>query len=137
MVAEYQGDDPSGYFEPSQSSCMTVVVSEIASVAIEIHDEAEAVVNSVAQGSTVHPLATVSGGGAIPTGSVTFRWYANGTCTPLAFGSFEEPLVLGEAHALGDAQNLVPGSYSVRGFYSGDGDYAPSDSPCEVLTVTE
>ena len=46
-----------------------------------IHDATHATVTTVPAGTIVHDQATVSGALATPTGTVTFSWFTNGTCT--------------------------------------------------------
>ncbi len=70
-----------------------------------------------------------------PTGTVTFRWYANGTCTPMAAGTYVAALVLGEANATSFAQTPPAGTYSFNAFYYGDANYFPTWSSCATWTV--
>jgi hypothetical protein len=136
LRAHYAGDDPNGYYEPSDSACVAVTVSEVPVVAIEIRDGTGAVVTTpVVAGTAVHPSAFVSGSGATPTGTVTFRWYTNGTCTPLDAGTYDTTLVLGEADAVSFAQTPAAETYSFNAFYNGDANYVPTWSPCATLTV--
>ena len=95
-------------------------------------------VSSVAAGTTVHDQATVTGGSATPTGTVTFDWFTNGTCTAPAAAT-SSPFTLdaaGVADGTTFTQTRSPGSFAFRATYSGDGTYPASTGPCEPLTVT-
>ncbi len=106
-------------------------------VTTAIHDASHAVVISVPLGSTVHDSATVSGSAGTPTGTVTFDWFPNGSCSgsPTATsGSFA--LSGGSVDATTFTQGpLAAGSYSFKAHYSGDSVYNAADSACEPLTV--
>src|SRR2546426_523374 len=108
-------------------------------ITTEIHDANHTVVTSVPIGTTVHDKATVSGTAGTPTGTVTFKWFTNGTCTGMpAATSSPQTLVNGMVDATGFSQTpAAPGSYAFEASYSGDGNYTSGPKPCEVLTVTE
>jgi hypothetical protein len=112
-------------------------VKHIATVATDIHDGSHAVVTSVPAGTVVHDRAVVSGSAGTPAGTVTFKWYLNGTCTdPPAATSSALPLAGGAVDATGFAQTpAFAGNYSFMASYSGDGVYGPKDGPCELLAV--
>ena len=61
------------------------------STATVIHNAAHATVTSVPAGTTVHDQATVTGQAGLPTptGTVTFSWFTNGTCTGTRGGDVE------------------------------------------------
>ena len=104
-----------------------------------IHDADHATVTSVPAGTTVHDQATVTGGlAATPTGTVTFSWFTNGTCTaPAAATSGPFPLAGGVVDATTFPQTpLTGGMFAFQATYSGDGTYAASTGACEPLTVT-
>ena len=116
---------------------MTPVASTTVTV---IHDADHAPVTSVPAGTTVHDQATVTGGLGTPTGTVTFSWFTNGTCTaPAAATSGPFPL---DASGVADAPASFPqtpspaGSFAFQATYSGDGTYTASTGACEPLTVT-
>src|SRR5206468_4292252 len=80
--AVYSGD---ATYNGSTGACEPLDVGKIASTTVtEIHNAAHAVVTSVPAGTTVHDKATVSGGLGAPTGTVTFKWFTNGTCANTA-----------------------------------------------------
>ena len=83
-----------------------------------IHDAAHATVTSVPAGTTVHDQATVTGALGTPTGTVTFSWFTNGTCTaPAAATSSAVPLdASGVADATGFPQTPnIAGTLRVPG----------------------
>ena len=85
-------------------------------------------------GSTVHDLATVTGSGPTPTGTVNFTWFTNTTCTgdrasPQAPTS---PSCAGIAHPSNDETVTTTGG-SFKAHYNGDANYNPSDGACEPV----
>ena len=82
---------------------------------------------SIAYGGTATLTATVTSGGAAPTGTVTFL---SGTTT---LGS--SPLSKGVATL--PVSNLAPGMYSITAAYSGDANDAAATSAAVTLTVTK
>jgi len=103
---------------------------------------------SVAVGATVHDKAIVTGtpGFATPTGTVTFRRFANGSCsgTPAATQDVTlvetlapTPSTAGTAAAESSSfTSTSAGSVSYRAVYNGDTNYPDgATSACEPLTV--
>ena len=79
--ATYAGD---GTYIGSTGPCEPLTVTKVASTtATDIHNAAHQVVTSVPAGTPVHDQATVTrlNGLPAPTGTVTFSWFTNGTCT--------------------------------------------------------
>jgi len=92
-------------------------------------------VTSVPAGSTVSDQATVSGPSGTPTGTVTFTYFTNGTCTTPGTAAGTGTLSAGVA----DSSSEVPlsaGGYSFLASYGGDGTYPPATGLCEPFTVT-
>ena len=89
--ATYSGD---ATYTASTGACEPLEVTPVASTTVTvIHDADHAPVTSVPAGTTVHDQATVTGGLGTPTGTVTFSWFTNGTCTaPAAATSGPFPL---------------------------------------------
>ena len=137
--AAYSGD---GTYTASTGPCEPLTVTSVASAtASVIHDAAHTPVTSVPSGTTVHDQATVTGQSGLPTpsGTVTFSWFTNGTCTaPAAATSAPVPLdATGVADAVGFPQTPgVSASFAFQAVYSGDNTYTASTGPCEPLTVT-
>ena len=106
-----------------------------------IHDSAHQVVTTVPVGTTVHDFVVVFGSlsGPVPTGNVDIDWFLNGTCEgpPAVNSGSIGPLdAAGTFDAVGFAFTVAsPGQRAFRAHYEGDGVYAPSDGPCETLTV--
>ncbi len=117
---------------------VTALASATATV---IHDATHATVTSVPAGTTVHDQATVAGQSGLPapSGTVTFSWFTNGTCSAPAAAT-SAPVALdatGVADAVGFPQTpSTGGSFAFQAVYSGDGTYTGSTGPCEPLTVT-
>ena len=113
-------------------------------ITTDIHNASHTVVTSVAVGTVVHDSATVTGTSGLPapTGTVIFKWFANGACTgsPAASSSALSLHALsttsGSVDAVGFVQTPVPsGSFAFQASYSGSGNYTAADGPCEPLTV--
>jgi hypothetical protein len=119
------------------SLCENFTVNKADSnVVTEIHNANHEVVTIVLEGTVVHDKATVGGiQGFVPTGSVDFTWYTNGTCSGEGFSAGTVPLVNGVAHPSNNEMPLAAGDYAFKAHYSGDGNYNASDSACEPLEV--
>ena len=74
----------------------------------------------------------------MPTGTVTFSWFTNGTCAaPAAATSGAFTLAGGAVDGTTFTQTpTCRGSFAFQATYSGDGTYVGSTGPCEPLTVT-
>src|SRR5256712_195717 len=94
---------------------------------------------AVAVGSTVLDKATLAGAFGTPTGTVTFTFFtASSACTGASVGSGTVTLdASGVAHPSASQGPLSAGAYSFTAHYNGEHpNSAPSNSPCEPLTVT-
>src|SRR5262249_31161988 len=134
--ATYGGD---GNYNGSTSSCEPLTVGKAdTTLSTDIHDAAHNVITSAALGDTVHDSATLSGkvGTITPTGSVSFTFYPNGSCTAGTGSSAgSASLVYPTAHPSSDEGPLSTGSYSFKATYGGHGNYNGSTSSCDPLTV--
>ena len=137
--ATYNGD---ANFTGSTSACEPFHVNTAASTTVtELHNNAsEAVIplgSSVALGTNVHDKATVtSANDSFPiTGTVTFTFFSNGTCTGAGTGKGTVALVAGVAHPSDASGALAAGDYSFRATYNGDGNFTGSTSACEPFHV--
>jgi hypothetical protein len=104
----------------------------------DIHNAAHGAVIAVTQGTTVHDSATVSGSGPTPTGTVTFSYFTNGSCSGEAGATSGTFTLNGSGFADGTTFTQTPnaiGSVSFRASYSGDSAYLPGTGPCEPLSV--
>jgi hypothetical protein len=140
-TADYSGDDNN---EAASSGCgeEAFTVDQAApTVLTTLHDPDH---NPIADGSaldlgsTVHDSATVSGGGATPTGKVEFSFYSEEKCggDPVAAGTvdLDSSGVADPSDAKGP---LGPGSYGFTAHYDGDANYTTGDSLCEPFSVNK
>ena len=91
---------------------------------------------SVPSEISVYDTATVIGvgGGPIPTGTVTYTFYTNATCS--SSGTTQTVILSGGIVPNSTLQGpLSSGGYSFQTAYNGDGNYLPSTSTCESFTV--
>jgi hypothetical protein len=88
-------------------------------------------------GATAYDTSTLSGlfVGFVPTGTVTYTFFANGNCT--APGTTETVTIAdGVIPKSPTSLPLAAGSYSYHAVYNGDGNYNPSAvSVCEPFSV--
>ena len=112
-------------------------------IVTDIHNAAHSVVTSVPVGTTVHDQATVTkkagtpAATPAPTGTVTFRWFTNGTCSasPAATSTIALP---GSGIADNTGFTQTPSSTGLFAFnatYNGDPNYPARTSACEPLEV--
>jgi len=114
----------------------------------DIHNASHNVVTTVEAGTTVHDFVSVTSSGGTPTGTVTFDWFTNNTCT-LAPASTSTPFALSGS---GHADTATPGTgetafqkgppaaglYGFKAHYLGDNNFMlPSDGACEPLRVVD
>jgi hypothetical protein len=87
-------------------------------------------------GASAYDTATVSGvNGAVPTGTVTYSFFTNGSCSETAASTDQVALSNGDVPDSSATGPLAAGSYSFQAAYSGDGTYQPLASSCEPFTV--
>ena len=119
-----------------------------AAIVTEIHLADHTVVTTVNKGTTVHDKATVSRGAGTPaevpdpTGTVTFFWFTNGSCSgsPAATSNpFPLPASLVVESDSGGTPFTqtpnAPGFFAFQAMYNGDGNYPAVTSACEPLEV--
>ena len=93
-------------------------------------------VTSVPLGSTVTDQATVSGTGAgTPTGTVSFLFFTNSSCTGTGTAEGSPTLVSGVATSNPVGPLMSAGTDSFQATYSGDSNYTGSTGDCEPFTV--
>jgi hypothetical protein len=130
---EYLGD---GVYASATGPCMTMTFTSFPDVTATVHDASHDVITTLTAGKAAHVRATVVGIFGTPTGQVTIKWFANGTCTGGATTLGKGTLSNG---VIDDAAlDLVPskaGTYSFMAFYGGNASYEPEISPCVVLKV--
>lgn len=136
-VVDYGGDSDN---LPSHGSCSDpgaqVTVGK-AQVTLTTHASASAVV-----GASIGDRAQL-GGGAAPTGTITFRLYGPGdaTCSRAPVASATAAVEGSGGYASGPVTPKTPGDYRWVAVYSGDADNAPASGACgdprETTTVKD
>ena len=137
--ASYSGD---GTYNSGTAACETLTVGKIDPTAVTtaIHNAAHATVTSVAAGTTVHDSASASGSVGTPTGTVTFKWFENGTCTGTpaqTSGTFTLTSGAVDGTTFTQTPTDASKSYSFLASYSGDNTYNAKDAACEPLSLTK
>ena len=138
-TATYNGDTNNA---PASSTC----TAEPVTISMGTPTTATVIMNAAGNtpvtgplpaGSSVFDTATVAGvAGVTPTGTVTYTFFTNGTCS--VPGSSAPPVTLnanGTVPPSGTHGPLAAGSYSFQAVYSGDANYTGSTSACEPLTI--
>ncbi len=120
VVASYAGDSN---YKPSISGSIALTAAPL-TPSVTLKSSA----NPVALGGSATFTATISGAGAVPTGSVTFYWGAAQECRFTLNSSGTA------ACAIGPFANAGP--QSITASYSGDIHYAGATSQASTLTVT-
>jgi hypothetical protein len=88
------------------------------------------------EGASAYDTATVTGSAGPPSGSVSYDYFTNGTCTAPASSS--QVVTVGSDGSVPSSPTegpLAAGSYSFRATFSGGGPYAGSTGACEPFTV--
>jgi hypothetical protein len=134
--AHYNGDT---YYNSADSACELLTVNKAPlTVTTAVHDAThdDKTSASVPLGSIMHDTAAVTGGVegfALP--SVSFTFFANGTCegvgTPYANDTTPSPDTLASI----DTAALGAGSYAFQAVVAGDSNYIGDTSDCEPFTV--
>src|SRR6266542_4596133 len=129
--------------DDTAADCKSIsrTVANTPNVTTAIHNPAHQVVTTVPVGTTVHDSVSVVDPYAfgIPTGTVTFSWFLNGTCTLPAAATDTQTLDAGgnfddTAFAFTPAS---AGLFAFRAHYDGDTNFTVADSPCEPLNVVD
>jgi hypothetical protein len=138
--ASYSGDtnyDPSG-----RSECEPFSVGEGATSTTTVLKDATTGQNwagTETAGATAYDTSTVSGeaGGIVPTGTVTYSYFTNGTCNGTPVSTQDVTLNTdGSVPNSATTSSLAAGSYSFDAVYTGDDNYGASAvSACEPFTV--
>jgi hypothetical protein len=138
--ASYSGDtnyDPSG-----RSECEPFSVGDGATSTTTVLKDATTGQNwagTETAGATAYDTSTVSGeaGGIVPTGTVTYSYFTNGTCNGTPVSTQDVTLNTdGSVPNSATTSSLAAGSYSFDAVYTGDDNYAASAvSACEPFTV--
>jgi hypothetical protein len=87
-------------------------------------------------GSMAYDTATVVGqSGVVPTGTVVYRFFTNGTCTAPATSTETVTLAAGVVPNSATTASLPDSEYSYRASYSGDANHMSSTGGCEPFSV--
>ncbi len=133
--AVYSGDSN---YATSTSSCESFAVlgGGTASVSTTVDDAGSNSPWSGTEktGASAYDTSTVTGvAGIAPTGTISYTFWANGTCTTTGSNA-------GSTLSLGSKSTtegpLAAGSYSFEAKYSGDSNYAAVTSSCELFSVS-
>jgi hypothetical protein len=137
--ASYSGD--SNYSGPTASSCELFTVGTAPpTVSTSVFD---ATSGTAWSGSEPYPVtaydaATVTGiSGFTPTGTLTYSFFENGTCAGTATSTHQVTLSGGSVPNSLTTATLNAGDYSYQASYSGDSNYAFTQSACESFTVAQ
>ncbi len=142
-VSQATGTLHSVVADDTAADCKSIsrTVVHTPNVTTAIHNAAHQVVTAVPVGTTVHDSVSVvdPNGFGIPTGTVTFSWFDNGTCNGNVLGIDTQTL-----DAAGNFDDTTfaftvsaAGLRSFRAHYNGDDNFTVADSPCEPLNVVD
>src|SRR4051812_31072380 len=125
------------------SASLSLIQKLLSTTSTAIHNDAHQTVTTVAAGTTVHDLVTVTGQGGQPnpTGNVNIDWFLNGTCTGAAATNSGSVGPLDgngqfDATAFSFAVNAA-GARSFLAHYEGDATCLASTGACEPLQVVD
>ena len=141
-TAAYAGDSNNNAVTSPCSDEAVTVTKISSSTTTEVHDSTEAVValsSTIANGTTVHDKATVTGAGPTPTGNVAFTFFSGTGSSVCDAQSVASGVVAldgsGIAHPSSSQGPLAAGSYAFKATYAGDSNYDGSTSSCEPFSV--
>jgi uncharacterized repeat protein (TIGR01451 family) len=133
--AHYSGDST---YNGADAACEPLDATKLVPNAVTtIHDAAHQAITSAPIGAVVHDSATVSGTQGVPSGSVSFSWYASKDCTGASTAAGTVQLnASGVAHP-SDTRTVPVGGGSFKAHYNGDATYAVADAACEPLDASK
>jgi hypothetical protein len=135
--AVYPGD---AYYAPATGSCEPFSVAQgSAGVGQNLIDAdgGNPWNNWETANDTAIDQASVTGGAITPTGSLTYAFYANGSCTGTPAATWAYSLSpTGSVPTSGNTPALAAGTYGFQATYSGDGNYTQASSTCLTFSVT-
>ena len=135
--ATYSGD---GNYAGSTGSCETFSVGMSSATVHTAVDDAVTKgtwSGSEQTGASAYDTSTVSGAaGVAPTGTVTYNYFANNSCSGTPAGQ-TVTISAGIVPNSSPSQALAAGSYSYQAVYSGDNNYTGSPGPCETFSVVK
>jgi Bacterial Ig-like domain (group 3) len=137
--ATYSGDSN---YTGLTSGCESFIVGKaLASASTAVDDPAlppssPAWNGSEVTGATAYDTSTVTGvSGFTPTGTVTYNFFTNGSCTAPAMTTDTVTLSGGTVPQSSATSALAAGTYGFEATYSGDSNYSGLTSSCEAFTV--
>ena len=145
IIVDGNGDNSiqTNAFDPTLGKNCFSFARTSPTVVTAIHNAAHQTITSAVGGSVVHDSVTVTGANnTTPTGTVSFDWFTNGTCSGAAAANSGAVALSGSGNtATADAtaftQTPTAGSYSFLAHYSGDVNYSIKDGACEPLNVVD
>jgi hypothetical protein len=129
--ADYSGETE---YNAGSSPCVTVNVDKYTpTFATELRDPVNHSVTTVPVGTTVHAYAALSGSFGTPTGVVTVRQFAGGSCagTPTSEQNIGASPVMDPAGT--SLSSATPSSLRWQLAYGGDANYAAATGPCLIV----
>jgi large repetitive protein len=134
--AVYGGD---GNHQASASACEPFTVTQAATTTTTGVDDAitgTPWAGTEATGASAYDTATVTSGASFtPTGTVTYSFFTNGTCSGSPSSTQAVTLTSGAVPNSSTVGPLATASYSFQAVYGGDGNHQASASACEPFTV--
>jgi hypothetical protein len=137
--ASYAGD---GNFNGSTSPCEPLTVNKAQlTMDSQVHDanHVDKTNGSVVAGSVMHDTGKITGGvvSGFSTAPITFKFYANGTCSGdgTAVNNIGQDQGDSTRDRSANSAPLAAGPYSYKAFVAGNSNYIGADSGCEPFTV--
>jgi LPXTG-motif cell wall-anchored protein len=124
------------FYAAETGPCLKLVRKSSPTIAVTVHNPNHNSITQMTLGKTAHLRLAATGPFGTPTGDVTAKWYANGTCSGTAKSLGTRTLVNG---VIDDTTlDLTPtktGTYSFKALYPGDPSYFANDSSCVTLKI--
>ena len=135
--ADYSGDS---LYAATPGGCESFIVHPATATAgTVVKDSAlgSAWNGTEATGSAAFDTATLTGvAGFVPSGTVAYKLFTNGTCTGVASTTQNVTVGVGGGVPVSSTTGaLAAGAYSFGAAYSGDGNYVASSALCEAFSI--
>jgi hypothetical protein len=134
--ASYSGD---GNYHAATGNCDPFEVDRAPSLTTAVVDDAAtgtAWTGAEDQGASAFDSSIIAGvSGFTPTGTVTYSFYANGSCTGPATSTHTVTLSSGTVPPSPSTGSLPPGTFSYLAVYGGDSNYKVSSNPCQSFST--
>ena len=128
------GADADNYQLASTTANTSASITRTGSTVITtIHDASDTPITFATMGDVIHAAATITGIGAMPTGNVTFKVFANASCSGLGSGAGIVSLDSGGVADPSNAITVTGGVLSFQATYNGDTNYVSQTGSCETL----